>query len=277
MSESLATILTKTAATQPDHVAFKLDDLELTWNELRDKVHRIAGGLAKLGMKKGDTLAIMLNNRWEFIPCDLAAVTLGGVPFSIYQTSAPEQIEYLVSDAKNRIAIVEQAFLDRFHPSRVVPVGPFPSGTGDLERRLGVTVYEPVTYKDGLPVAVWQALFPRAERVVVCNVRGRSETTNKSDRIDADWLSEQLRLGALKSVYHGSPALGTLKELVRCYTNLVDDSTRVMSRVKAIYRAGPSAPPAKRCTAPRNEQLLDSPRTSNADLDCSAAETGIDR
>jgi len=70
----------------------------------------------------------------------------------------------------------------------------------------------------------------------VCNVRGRSETTNKSDRIDADGLSEQLRLGALKSVYHGSPGVATLKELVRCYTNLVDDSTRVMLRVKAIFR-----------------------------------------
>jgi len=72
--------------------------------------------------------------------------------------------------------------------------------------------------------------------VIVCNVRGRSETTNKSDRIDADWLSAQLRLGALQSVYHGSPGVATLKELVRCYTNLVEDSTRVMLRVKAIFR-----------------------------------------
>ena len=69
----------------------------------------------------------------------------------------------------------------------------------------------------------------------MCNVRGRSETTNKSDRIDADWVSEQLRLGALRSVYHGS-SVATLKELVRCYMNLVEDSTRVMLRVKVIYR-----------------------------------------
>jgi hypothetical protein len=94
-----------------------------------------------------------------------------------------------------------------------------------------------VAFEEGTQ-AQWlhDLLTPHAARVVVCNVRGRSESTNKSDRIDADWLSEQLRLGALKSVYHGSPALGTLKELVRCYTNLVDDSTRVMLRVKAIYR-----------------------------------------
>ncbi len=93
-------------------------DVELNWTELRDTVHRIAGGLAKLGVGKGDTVAIMLNNRWEFIPCDLAAVSLGAVPFSIYQTSAPEQIEYVVSDAKCRVAIVESAFLERFNEAR---------------------------------------------------------------------------------------------------------------------------------------------------------------
>jgi hypothetical protein len=100
---------------------------------------------------------------------------------------------------------------------------------------LGGSVY--VAFEEGTQ-AQWlhDLLLPHAMRVVVCNVRGRSETSNKSDRIDADWLSEQLRLGALKSVYHGSPGVATLKELVRCYSNLVDDSTRVMQRVKAMYR-----------------------------------------
>ncbi|HKH42298.1 MAG TPA: AMP-dependent synthetase/ligase [Solirubrobacterales bacterium] len=93
-------------------------DVELSWNELRDTVHRIAGGLSELGLEKGGTVALMLGNRWEFIPCDLAAVSLGGVPFSIYQTYTPEQIQYLVSDAKSRIAIVEKAFLDNFNQAR---------------------------------------------------------------------------------------------------------------------------------------------------------------
>jgi long-chain acyl-CoA synthetase len=91
---------------------------ELSWTELRDTVHRIAGGLAKLGVERGDTVAIMLNNRWEFIPCDLAAVSLGAVPFSIYQTSAPEQIEYVLSDAESKVVITEQAFIDRITEAR---------------------------------------------------------------------------------------------------------------------------------------------------------------
>jgi long-chain acyl-CoA synthetase len=91
---------------------------ELSWNELRDTVHRIAGGLAKLGIGRGDTVAILLGNRWEFIPTDLAAVSLGAIPFSIYQTYAPEQIQYLLSDAESKLVITEQAYLDNVAEAR---------------------------------------------------------------------------------------------------------------------------------------------------------------
>ena len=94
------------------------DSYSISWNELRERVHRIAGGLAKLGVTKGDTVALMLNNRPEFIPCDLAAVALGGIPFSIYQTSSPEQIQYVCSDSESKVAIVETMFLEQFEKAR---------------------------------------------------------------------------------------------------------------------------------------------------------------
>src|SRR5689334_19268798 len=113
-----------------------------------------------------------------------------------------------------------------------------------LVRGLGRRVH--VAFEEGTQ-AQWlhDLLQPHAERVVVCNVRGRSETTNKSDRLDADWLSEMLRVGSIKSVHHASTSLLTLKELVRCYTNLVDDSIRVMQRIKAIFRARGIGTPGK--------------------------------
>ncbi len=94
------------------------DGLTLTWNEMWAKASRVAGGLASLGISTGDTVALMLNNRPEFIPCDLGAVVLGAVPFSIYQTSSPEQIQYVCSDAAARVAIVERAYLDTFMVAR---------------------------------------------------------------------------------------------------------------------------------------------------------------
>ena len=69
-------------------------------------------------MRKGDTVAIMLGNRWEFIPTDLAAVSLGAIPFSVYQTYAPEQIQYLLSDAESKLVITEQAYLDNVNEAR---------------------------------------------------------------------------------------------------------------------------------------------------------------
>jgi long-chain acyl-CoA synthetase len=89
------------------------DSVTMTWEELRARVRGIAGGLASLGVSKGDTVALMLNNRPEFISVDLAAVSLGAVPFSIYQTAAPEQIEYVVSDAGARAFVTESMFLEQ--------------------------------------------------------------------------------------------------------------------------------------------------------------------
>ena len=95
-----------------------------------------------------------------------------------------------------------------------------------------------VAFEEGTQ-AQWlhDLLEPHAERVVVCNVRGKSEVTNKSDRIDASDLSESLRTGSLKTVYHRATDMLTLKELVRNYNNLVEDATRVMLRIKALFRA----------------------------------------
>jgi long-chain acyl-CoA synthetase len=105
-----------TAERLGDDDAVRDDSRErvLSWVEVHELAGRIAGGLAKLGIGKDDTVALMLNNRWEFIPCDLGAVALGAVPFSIYQTSSPEQIAYVAGDAGAKVAIIESAFLDRF-------------------------------------------------------------------------------------------------------------------------------------------------------------------
>src|SRR5438270_2050377 len=106
--------LRRTAANHPDIVAVRTvdDSVSLTWSELRDRVDEVAGGLAKLGVTRGDTVALMLGNRPEFHLVDLAAATLGATPFSIYLTYPPEDIRYLIEDAGSTVAIVEQAYLE---------------------------------------------------------------------------------------------------------------------------------------------------------------------
>ena len=98
---TMAEAFRRTVQTYGDRVAqrTKDDEVSLTWAQLRDRVDALAGGLAGLGVSKGDTVALMLSNRPEFAVADLAVMTLGGVPFSLYQTLSPEQIQYVVADA----------------------------------------------------------------------------------------------------------------------------------------------------------------------------------
>jgi long-chain acyl-CoA synthetase len=114
VAPNLAKAFQSTAERLGDEVAVIAGESTITWNELRDRARAAAGGLASLGVGKGDTVAIMLNNREEFMGLDLGAVTLGAVPFSIYQTSSPEQIAYVCSDAGAKVAIVESVFLETF-------------------------------------------------------------------------------------------------------------------------------------------------------------------
>jgi hypothetical protein len=90
-----------------------------------------------------------------------------------------------------------------------------------------------VAFEEGTQ-AQWlhDLLTPLVDRVVVCDRRGEKRLGNKADQPDADELSELLRRGALRAVYHGSSHRATLKELTRAYQNLVEDSTRVYHPVE---------------------------------------------
>jgi long-chain acyl-CoA synthetase len=104
-----------TAQAHPERVALRLkgDEFSMTWAEYAEKVQALAAGLANLGLERGGALGIMLTNRPEFHFFDSAALHLGATPFSVYNTYAPEQIAYQVTDAGARIVVTEQAFLDR--------------------------------------------------------------------------------------------------------------------------------------------------------------------
>ena len=109
-----------TAAEREGDVAIRTKDdaYTITWGELRDRADSLAAGLHALGLRRGDTLALMIGNRPEFHLCDLAGMMVGAAPFSIYSTYTAEQIAYLVADAEARILICEQAYLDRVLEAR---------------------------------------------------------------------------------------------------------------------------------------------------------------
>jgi long-chain acyl-CoA synthetase len=119
-ARTMAEAFRLTAEDYGDRVAVRTkdDEVRLTWAQLRDRVDALAGGLAKLGVRRGDRVALMLDNRPEFHIADLAVMTLGATPFSIYQTLSPEQIAYVISDAGARVAIAQAAYADQIAAAR---------------------------------------------------------------------------------------------------------------------------------------------------------------
>jgi transposase len=97
-----------------------------------------------------------------------------------------------------------------------------------------------VTFEEGTWAAwLYDVLKPHVDNLVVCNPRKNAllKDGNKSDRIDAHKLADRLRLDDLKPVYHGETGVRTLRELARSYLTIVKDLTRVMNRLKALYRS----------------------------------------
>ena len=120
----------------PDATAFRtLDGETWTWRDYADRAAAFAGGLAGLGIGRGDRVVIMLRNRLEFHVADVGVLLLGATPISIYNSSSAEQISYLVTHCKAVAAITEEGdFLDRFLAAdtptlrSVVVVGDAPAG-----------------------------------------------------------------------------------------------------------------------------------------------------
>jgi long-subunit acyl-CoA synthetase (AMP-forming) len=114
-ASTVAEAFQRTAQAHPERCALRLkeDAFSITWAEYADRVRRTAAGLAGLGLERGASMGIMLTNRPEFHWFDAAALHLGATPFSIYNTYAPEQIEYQLQDAGARIVVTEKAFEDR--------------------------------------------------------------------------------------------------------------------------------------------------------------------
>jgi long-chain acyl-CoA synthetase len=104
-----------TVARQPDRIALcELDGRSLTWEQYADGVARVAGGLRALGVGRGDRVVLMLRNRIEFHLADLGATALGATPISVYNSSSPEQLSYLLGHCKATVVVTEAGdFADR--------------------------------------------------------------------------------------------------------------------------------------------------------------------
>jgi long-chain acyl-CoA synthetase len=109
----------QTVRARPDAVALRAKEgdgwREMTFAEYADAACRLAAGLQGLGVGRGDRVVMMMRNRPEFFLADMAVLLVGGTAISIYNSSAPEQVQYLAGHCEARVAILEDVgYLERF-------------------------------------------------------------------------------------------------------------------------------------------------------------------
>jgi len=118
-SKTIASAFLDVVASQGDDVAVRWkegdDWKEWTFSEVAELVAKVAGGLKAQGVQRGDRVVLMMRNIAHFHVIDVAVLMLGATPISIYNSSAPDQVEYLVNHSGAVVGIVEDdSFLQRF-------------------------------------------------------------------------------------------------------------------------------------------------------------------
>ncbi|MEW6110537.1 MAG: AMP-binding protein [Thermodesulfobacteriota bacterium] len=97
--------------SRKDRVALRRKDLgiwnRISWTEYGQKVREVAAGLLALGLQQEDRVAVLGDNRPEWLYCHLGTMTAGGATCGIYPTSAPEQVAYVVGHSEAKVLFVE--------------------------------------------------------------------------------------------------------------------------------------------------------------------------
>jgi long-chain acyl-CoA synthetase len=111
LRETLPGRLLLQARERPDAVVLREKRLglwrELTWRDYRDQVRAAARMLAGLGVGPGDHVAILSDNRTEWLFAELAAQTLGARSVGIYQTNPPAEVAYILNDSGSVVLFCE--------------------------------------------------------------------------------------------------------------------------------------------------------------------------
>ncbi|MFF3228354.1 AMP-dependent synthetase/ligase [Nocardia suismassiliense] len=109
--------LADTARHHAELPAFTQHGSTITWGETRQRVLAVAAGFAELGMAPNDVVVLAMGNRTEHVLADLGAVHAGGIPSTVHDGLAADQIAYVTRDCGAKYAVLDgQEQLDRWLP-----------------------------------------------------------------------------------------------------------------------------------------------------------------
>jgi long-chain acyl-CoA synthetase len=208
---TLCTEFLRVVAQRPDEVCLRRPDGAdwrcYSWSDYAERVGLIAAGLRRLGLARGENVAILCRNRPEFHFVDLGVLFAGGTPLSLYNSSPPEQIAYTLGHSGATLLVVEDHdFLERVLEIR-----------HRLPRLRHIIMIEP-------------AQSPRSGVISL-------QETAKGPPLDLDEAAAQVRPQDAATILYTSGTTGTPKGVVLSHQNLCY-AVEVHARVSQLPLAG---------------------------------------
>ncbi len=110
-NESLASVMWKRAAERGEndflHVRSGDGWKSITWKQFASDVKKLSRALIGYGIEPGDRVAILSNTRYEWTVCDYALLSVAAITVPIYQTSSPQEVEYILENSGTRLVLFE--------------------------------------------------------------------------------------------------------------------------------------------------------------------------
>ncbi len=98
----------------PEQEIVYRDKVRLTYRQMNERIHRLANGLEKLGVKKGDTVCVFEYDSHRYLECFFAIPMMGAVLHTQNWRLSPEQIVYTMNHAEDDVVIIHTDFLPLF-------------------------------------------------------------------------------------------------------------------------------------------------------------------
>ena len=196
-----------------DALAYKAGDIwkHLSGTEVIERVKRIAAGLASLGVKAGDRVAIISENRPEWSFVDLAILSLRAVNVPIYTTQAVEQIRFILENSGAKILFISGRKLWKHAENAIQSV-----------ERLEKLVFFDI---DGKPEG-------NSRAITLADIEAKGDEFNRIDRDAVDRTMAEIETTDLATIIYTSGTTGEPKGVMLTHENFV-------SNILAVSKALP--------------------------------------
>ena len=248
----------RTASIDPDAVALRTPGgtQTLTWREYAAQVRKVAAGLAGLGVRRGDTVSLMMANRIEFYPLEVGAQHLGATSFSVYNTLPADQLAYLFDNAGTKVAICEEQYVDRIRASgapieHIICIDGSPPGT------ISVDELYAAAHKDFDFDSTWRAVQPD-DIVTLIYTSGTTGNPKGVEMTHTNLLFEGYALDSVLGIQFGDritsflPSAHIADRMTGLYAQeMFGTQVTVVSDARAIAAALPDVRPTVWGAVPR--------------------------